>query len=98
MKNKQYKIKAKVWLYSGTVSAWHFITIDKKESKEIREKYGKTKRGFGSVPVGVTVGNTSWKTSVFPSKEGVYILPIKVIVRRKEGIFDGDTITMILKF
>jgi len=69
---------------SGAFGFWYFVTVDKKESKEIKEKYGKVRRGFGSVPVGVTVGKTSWKTSVFPNKSGTYDLPIKALVRRKE--------------
>ncbi|MFC1733311.1 DUF1905 domain-containing protein, partial [candidate division KSB1 bacterium] len=54
---------------------------------------------FGSVPVEVTVGGTTWETSVFPnSKDGTYILPVKAPVRRKEGIYEGDKIKLILAF
>ncbi|MFT5037163.1 MAG: hypothetical protein ACI9VM_000740 [Candidatus Azotimanducaceae bacterium] len=57
----------KVVLYLG-MSGWHFVGVTKKYSQEIKEKFGKGRRGFGSIPVTVTVGETSWDTSIFPDK------------------------------
>jgi len=89
MKKPVYKIKEKVWLYPGQ-AAWHFVNVTKKASQEIKELFGVNSRGFGSLRVLVTAGNTSWKTSIFPdSKTGVYILPIKSEVRKKEDIQAG---------
>ncbi len=88
MKSKQYKMNTEVWVYSGVIP-WHFITVDKEESKEIKEKYGKVRRGFGSIPVNVRVGNTKWKTSVFPVKDGTYMLPIKANVRKEDDSSQG---------
>lgn len=93
-----YKIEEKVWLYPGGSGSWYFITLDKKVSKEIKETHGKVHRGFGSIRVTCTTGDTTWKTSVFPSKEGMYLLPIKAKVRQKEGILNGDMITLQLVF
>lgn len=73
------------------MAGWHFLNVDKKQSATLKEKYGKKRRGFGSIPVHVTIGETSWQTSIFPSKEGMYILPLKADVRRKEGIDAGDS-------
>ena len=50
-------------------------------------------RGFGSVRVEATIGDVTWRTSVFPMKEG-YILPVKAQVRRKAGIAAGDEVTV----
>ena len=80
------------------MAGWHFVTVDEKNSKNIKEKCGKVRRGFGSIPVEVTVGETNWKTSIFPNKDGTYVLPIKASVRKKEGIFDDDTISLTLSF
>ena len=89
---KKYVSRAKVWLYPG-MAGWHFIYVDKKHAAELKEKYGSKKRGFGSIPVVVTLGKTSWKTSIFPDKrEGTYLLPLKAQVRTKEGIAHGDTV------
>lgn len=92
MKTQIYKIKERVWLYPDehAMDRWHFVDVGKKVSKEIKETYGAHRRGFGSVPVVVTVGKTSWKTSLFPDrKRGGYILPLKADARKKEGIKEG---------
>ncbi|TAK65258.1 MAG: DUF1905 domain-containing protein [Bacteroidetes bacterium] len=88
-----YTLKSKVWLYPG-VAGWHFITLPKKQSTEIRANFGKLKKGWGSIPVQVTLGKTSWRTSIFPEKKsGAYLLPLKSEIRSKENISEGDTIT-----
>jgi hypothetical protein len=93
MKKTQYKMRSKVWLYPG-MAGWHFITVPKKKSEEIKKKYGKNAKGWGSIPVKVSIGGTTWLTSIFPDKRsGTYVLPIKAAVRKKEEIMDTDTIT-----
>lgn len=97
MPGKKYTITAKVWLYSG-MAAWHFITLPKKDSDDIKELFGEMKRGWGSLPVEVTIGNTTWRTSIFPDKKaGAYLFPLKAAVRKKEGISEGDMITLVLE-
>lgn len=98
MKKKKYKIRAEVWLYPSETAAWHFVSVPKKESEEIKKDFGTPRRGWGSVPVSVTVGKTTWETSIFPDKKaGGYILPIKSEVRKKEGIRSRDNISFLLK-
>lgn len=95
--SKKFTSKSDVWLYQG-MAAWHFVGIDKKHAAEIREKFAKKKRGFGSVPVEVTIGKTKWKTSIFPDKRSAtYLLPLKAEVRRKEGIRAKDKITFTIE-
>lgn len=92
-----YKMQAKVWLYPG-LAAWHFVTLPKKESDEIKELFSDMKRGWGSLPVKVTIGETSWKTSIFPDKKaGAYLLPIKAELRKKEKISAGDLVGFLLE-
>ena len=86
-----------VVLYPG-FSGWHFVGVTKKFGKEIKENFGKNCRGFGSLRVMVTVGKTSWQTSIFPDKaSGTYVLPIKAFVRKRENIEAGDRLTYQLK-
>ncbi len=93
MIENHYKMKADVWLYPG-VAAWHFVTLPKKESTEISVIYEGFKRGWGSLPVEITIGKTTWKSSIFPDKKaGAYLLPIKSEIRKKEKIKAGDKIT-----
>jgi len=92
--NATYKIGGKLWLYSGDKAAWHFLTLPKKESATIKKKFGDTlKKGWGSVPVTVKIGKTTWNTSIFPDKSrGAYLLPVKSTVRKKERLESGKAI------
>lgn len=97
-KKKNYKLKAKLWLYPGESGNWHFLTIPKDLGKEIKETHGKHARGFGSLPVEVTVGTTVWSTSIFPDKSsGSYLLPVKAAVRKKEDIEVGEEVVFSIE-
>ena len=86
---------AALWEHDGEGS-WHFVSLPVDLSDDIRERAG-TRRGFGSVRVTVTVGESTWSTSVFPSKEGCYVLPVKRPVRDAEGIEVGDLVDVSLE-
>jgi hypothetical protein len=91
-------MKSEVWLYPSETAAWHFISIPKKEAGEIKKKFGAKKRGWGSLPVVMTIGKTSWKTSIFPDKRSdTYLLPLKAEVRKKEEILHGDNVSFVLE-
>jgi Domain of unknown function (DUF1905) len=80
----------KCWLWTADKAAWHFVTVPKIHSEEIKffteNNLGK-RRGWGAVRVSVVIGSSSWQTSIFPSKSlDAYILPIKADVRKKEKI------------
>lgn len=93
-----FTITSNVWLYPAQHGAWHFVSIPKNTSTHIKE-FTKTlpRRGWGSVRVHVTMGNTMWNTSIFPDgKTGTYILPLNARVRAKEGIAEGDAITFTI--
>ena len=51
--------------------------------------------GWGMVPVEVEIGATTWTTSLWP-KDGGYVVPLKDLVRKAEGIEVADTITVRL--
>ena len=87
-----FTLKSPVLLYPG-MSGWHFVSVPQKESKKIRKEFGQHAKGWGSLPVLVTIGKTSWQTSIFPDKKsGTYLLPLKAQVRKKEEIFAEDKI------
>jgi len=52
--------------------------------------------GWGMIPVQVRIGQTSWKTSLWP-KDGLYVVPIKDSVRRAEDLYEGDEVTIQLE-
>jgi len=94
---KTYQIKEKVWLYPGK-AAWHFVTIPKDIAADIDYHFAQNKRGWGSLPVSVTLGKTTWKTSIFPDKKSSsYLLPLKAVSREKEHIQVGQVIEFTIK-
>ncbi|RYY44692.1 MAG: DUF1905 domain-containing protein [Actinomycetales bacterium] len=78
--------------------AWHFVTVPEDVSDEVEERFGATAAGFGSVRVEVTIGGSTWRTSVFPSKQHrAYVLPVKKAVRTAEDVHEGDVASLTLR-
>ena len=87
-----------LWIWKGDAAGrWYFITVPEEESGEIRAQAFGSPRGFGSVRVEATIGEVTWRTSVFPLNSGGYLLPVKAAVRRDTGIAAGDEVTVILE-
>jgi hypothetical protein len=94
---RSYKVEVSVWVYPGK-AGWHFVNIPKETSENIDFYFHHAKRGWGSLPVEVTVGNANWKTSIFPEKKsGTYLLPLKSEIRKNEEIKEGDKISIRLE-
>lgn len=92
---------AELWLWDARAEQrWTFVTVPAEVSAGIRdeaEAHGPP-RGFGSVRVEVTLGQSQWRTSVFPdSKSGCYVLPIKKAVRKAERLDVGDDASLQLE-
>jgi hypothetical protein len=83
-----------VWFWKGP-APHYFVTVPAGQDQEIRAAARFVTYGWGMVPVRATVGGTGWKTSLFP-KDGLYILPIKLAVRKTEKIEEGDEVTVQL--
>jgi len=87
-----FEFAAPLWRYPGA-DGWHFVSLPPEISTDITDISTGIRRGFGSVRVAVTVGSTSWRTSIFPdSKTGTYLLPVKKAVRVAERLEVGDQI------
>jgi Domain of unknown function (DUF1905) len=101
MLDLSFSFTAKCWLWHSSATAWHFISLPEDKSEEIKffnENMHEKRRGWGAVRVLVTVGETSWQTSIFPSSElKTYILPVKADVRKKEKILVGNDVKVNLK-
>jgi hypothetical protein len=83
-----------VWFWRGP-SPYHFVTVPEDESAELQAAAALVTYGWGMVPVEVRIGGTRWRTSLFP-KDGGYVMPLKDLVRRAEGIDVGDAVTVHL--
>lgn len=92
---KSFEVKGKVWRYEGA-GGWNFVYVPEKLSRQIKDTArNKSKAGFHFVKVKATVGKTTWNTSLFPTKDGPYLLAIKADVRHKESIAEGDIVKII---
>lgn len=99
------EVVAPLWRWTGgNGGAWFFITIDGAAGEALsatalmrRLEEGR-RRGWGALPVTVTVGASIWKTSAFPSQDEGWILPIKAAVRRAEGLQEGSDIPLRIAF
>lgn len=84
-----------IWFWKGP-APWYFVTIPAEQSREIKAISGLVTYGWGVIPVSVRIGQTTWKTSLFP-KDDHYLVPIRASVRKAEQLAEGDTVTIQLQ-
>lgn len=88
--------------FSGDIIEWRgpapfqFVVIPDEQSAEIEAVKSQVTYGWGVIPVTATIGRTTFTTSLFPRGD-LYLVPIKVAVRRAERIDLGDTVTIHLR-
>jgi len=81
-----YRFNSTVWQYQGE-GGWHFVTLPKNVSKEIRQLFQKQEEGWGRLKVVALIGESKWKTAIwYDTKYQAYVLPLKKEVRKKEKI------------
>ena len=91
-----HEFTGELWRWQGE-AAWFFVTLPHDVTDDIDESSEASPQGFGSRRVEVTVGSTTWRTSVFPdTKAASYLLPMKAAVRRSEGLAEGDVVEVHL--
>jgi hypothetical protein len=88
------ELSGEVWFWRGP-SPYHFVTVPEDESALLQETAAAVTYGWGMIPVAARIGETRWTTSLFP-KNGGYVVPLKDLVRRGEGIDVGDVVTVHL--
>jgi hypothetical protein len=94
-----YEFEAELWVWDARrVDTWTFVSLPPDISEEVAERAQALPRaGFGAVRVDVTVGRTTWRTSIFPAAPDRYDLPVKKAVRRAEGVEPGDRLTVTVE-
>ena len=87
-------------LYSrGELGCWrwpaphHFVSVPDELCGGIEATSSLVTYGWGMVPVTVRMGGSTWTTSLWP-KDGGYIVPLRLDVRRREQVDLGDTVTL----
>lgn len=85
--------------FNGKIIYWRgpapffFVAVPAQQSREIKAVSSLVTYGWGVIPVHVRIGKTEFTTSLFP-KDGRYLVPIKVRVRKAEGLEKGDKVTI----
>lgn len=86
---------SQLWRHPGE-AGWYFVTLPAEVADDIDAMVGE-RAGFGSIPVEVTVGESTWKTSIFPAKETAsFVLPVKKAIRRHENLEPDSPVTVRL--
>lgn len=99
---ERFEVKTPLWRWQSATApaAWYFLTIAGAAADGIRlaamsGQWLDKRGGFGSARVEAAIGDTIWKTSVFPHREsGGWLLPVKAAVRKAEGLVEGDDVTV----
>lgn len=103
MTSETHTVTATLWLWTTdkAPASWHFLTIDGEAGEAIhalalmRRLESGRRRGWGSMKVSATIGDTNWETSIFPANEAKgWLLPVKAAVRKAEGLVTGDEVTV----
>jgi len=84
-----------LWHWRGP-APFHFITLPDEASAAVRDVASAVSYGWGMIPVTVRIGSSAWGTSLFP-KDGCYVLPVKDVARKAEGLALGDLVTVQLQ-
>lgn len=86
---------------TGEVFPWrgpaphHFVAVPPAAVEAIQDVADVVGYGWGMVPVTVSLGSTTWTTSLWP-REGGYVVPLKLAARRAEGVELGDVVSLRL--
>ena len=73
--------------------------MPKLASVRIGARRGRRKKSWNFFNVSTTIGKTTWTSSLWPKqKEGVYLIVIKKPVLKKEGIMDGDKVSVTITY
>lgn len=90
-----FRFSGVIWYWRGP-SPYHFLTVPEAQSTELKAIVHLVTYGWGMIPVQSRIGRTNFTTSLY-HKDGLYILPIKDMVRKAEGVGEGDRVTAHIK-
>ncbi|MBL8014690.1 MAG: DUF1905 domain-containing protein [Candidatus Doudnabacteria bacterium] len=88
--------------FTGEIFYWRgpapffFVTIPEEQSAKIKAISSMVTYGWGVIPVTARINETEFKTSLFP-KDGKYLLPLKVAIRKAENLEVGESISVQLE-
>lgn len=88
--------------FTGKIFHWRgpapflFVAVPDKQSRDIKAISRVVTYGWGVIPVHARIGTTEFKTSLFP-KDGLYLVPVKMVVQKAENVGEGDNVAVRLE-
>lgn len=88
--------------FAGAVIEWRgpapfiFVAVPEELVGEVHYAAREASYGWGVVPVEATIRGEDFQTSLFP-KDGGYLVPLKVAVRKATGIELGEVVTIRMR-
>lgn len=76
-------------------SPFYFVAVPEALGAEIKAAANLISYGWGVIPVTVRIGQTDFTTSLIP-RQGIYLVPIKNVVRFGESLSLGDLVAIEL--
>jgi hypothetical protein len=93
-----YRFQAELYLWDARTDSWVFANLPEDIADEIEDLQVGPRRGFGAVKVEVSIGDTTWRTSMFPSKQAAtFVLPVKRAILKDQDLKPGDHPTFELE-
>ncbi len=78
----KYDFSGEMWKSDGQ-GGWHFVSLPKELSKEIRDNLQWHEEGWGRMKVMALIKGKKWQTAIwFDKKRNTYLLPVKSEVRK----------------
>jgi predicted nucleic acid-binding protein len=90
-----WEFEAEVFQWRGP-APYFFVATPAHVDDFLHAHHGELTYGWGVIPAQVRIGDTEVTTSLIP-KDGLYLVPLKVALRRPEGIDDGDRVRVALQ-
>jgi len=87
---------------SGTVIEWrgpapfYFLPTPIEVTEEVETYKRELTYGWGVIPAKVTIGTTTVTTSLIP-RDGSFYIPLKVAIRKPNGVELGDLVKLTLE-
>ena len=90
----RFDFKTKVIEWRGP-APFFYAPVPAAQADDVRALAKVASYGWGCVPVEAKIGGVTFTTALFP-KDGTYLLPLKVAVRRKIDVTAGDTVAVAM--
>ena len=84
-----------MWHWRGP-APFFFVTVPEEDSRALKAVSAAVTYGWGMIPVTARIGDTTWRTALFPKDER-YLLPVKAAVRKAENLGEGDEVSARLE-